>query len=181
MKYTGGSICPESNEATSFTINLYCDPDAAWDYYDFSPGMIGDICAPYLDTVSRAACSNLSVSQLWGYLEQYKYEFGAFFLVIGLALVFAGRILLKPAVCFAGFISTVALSCFIYYTVYLEDTSDLAEFWYFLGGGAHAGIAVGILLACCVRVGAAVLAGWGGVCGGLILYEAVIYRAEMVW
>ena len=101
--------------------------------------------------------------------------------MIGLALVFAGRMLLKPAVCFAGFLSTVLLSCFIFYAVYLEDTSDVADFWYFLGGGALVGIGVGILLACCVRLGAAVLAGWGGVCGGLILYEAVIYRAEMVW
>ena len=89
--------------------------------------------------------------------------------------------MLKPAVCFAGFLTTVALSCFIYYSVYLENESDLADFWFFLGGGALAGIIVGLIMCMCVRFGAAVLAGWGGVCGAMILYSAVIYKAELEW
>ena len=69
LKYTGGDVCPDTNEPTTISINAYCDPDAAWDYYDLGPGMIGDICSPYIDSVSRAACASLSVSQLWGYLD----------------------------------------------------------------------------------------------------------------
>lgn len=33
----------------------------------------------------------------------------------------------------------------------------------------------------CTRLGAAILAGWGGATCGLILYSAVIYKAEMEW
>ena len=125
LTYINGAICPETNEPTTFSINMYCDPDMGWEEYDFSAGAYGPICTPHIDTISRVACSRLSVSQLWDYLVEYKEWFGAFLLTIGLALVFVGRLLLKPAVCFAGFLTTVMISCFIYYSVYLQDTSDL--------------------------------------------------------
>ena len=89
--------------------------------------------------------------------------------------------MLKPAVCFAGFLTTIAVSCFIYYSVYLQNESDLADFWWFLGGGALAGIFIGLLMCLCIRLGAAVLAGWGGACGGMILYSSFIYLAGQEW
>lgn len=119
LTYTNGATCPSTNEPTQFSINMYCDPDMGWEEYDFSAGAMGDICSPNIDTVSRVACARLSVSQLWDYLTKYKDYFGAFLLTIGLTLVFVGRLLLKPAVCFAGFLTTVMVSCFVYYSVYL--------------------------------------------------------------
>lgn len=181
LTYTGGDACPTTGKPTQFSINMYCDPNMGWEDYDFSAGMLGDICSPYLDTVSRAACSRLSVSQLWDYLSKYSDYFGAFLLLAGVLLVFSGRLLLKPAVCFAGFLTTILVSCFIYYAVYFEDTSDVEDFWFFLGGGALVGIFVGLFACWCTRLGAAVLAGWGGLCGGLILYESFIYRADSQW
>ena len=89
--------------------------------------------------------------------------------------------MIKPSICFAGFLSTIALSCFIFYAVYLDNTSDLADFWYFLGGGALVGILIGLLLAWAVKVGAAILAGWGGFCLALILNETLFYRAGQPW
>ena len=105
---------------------MYCDPNMPLTVHDTSAGVLGDLCAPYLEIVSQAACPRLSVSQLWGYLADYAVYFGAFFLVVGVLLVFIGRKLLKPAICFTGFLTTIALSCLIYYSVYLEDTSNLA-------------------------------------------------------
>jgi len=147
--------------------------------YDISFGVLGNICEPYVDTVSSVACSRLSVSELWEYLAQYSNYFGVFMLVSGMLLTFIGRKLLKPAVCFAGFLTSILISCFIFYAVYVEDESDIADFWYFLGGGAAVGIAVGLLMCWAVRIGASVLAAWGGVCGGLILYESFIFRADV--
>lgn len=181
MTYTGGQVCEKTGEPTQFRINLYCNPSGSWTSYDYSAGMMGDICNPHFDLVSRAACPRLSVSDLWGYLEDYSYYFGAVLLVAGLGLVFAGRQLIKPAVCFAGFLTTVLVSCIIFYSVYLEDESDLSDFWYFFGGGALVGIFAGLFACWAARFGAALLAGWGGLCGGLILYESVIYRAEQPW
>lgn len=181
LTYGNGSICPETQEKTSFSLNMYCDPDMGLEEYDFSLGVLGNLCDPYVDVVAGAACPRLSVSELWGYLADYSDYFGAGLLLVGTLLVFIGRMLLKPAVCFAGCMSTLVVTCIIYYSVYLNDVSDLSEFWYFLGGGAVAGIIVGLLLAWCVRIGAAVLAGWGGLVGALILNESILFRAEQPW
>lgn len=181
LQYTGGSTCPETGKPTTFTINMYCDSSMEKTAFDYSQGALGNVCTPYVDTVSWAACERLSVSQLWGYLADYSDYFGAFLLIAGLLLVFVGRSLVKPAVCCAGFLTTIVLSCVIYYSVYLNDTSDLSEFWYFLGGGAAVGILVGLLMCWAMKLGAAILAGWGGVCAGLILNETLVYRAGMEW
>lgn len=182
MIYKNGEKCDiTSNEKATFQINMYCEPDAKSTYFEYSPGVLGNICAPYVDIVSNAACSKLSVSELWEYLAKYSDFFGVFLLISGVLLVFLGRKLLRPAVCCAGFLSTIFLACIIFYAVYVDETGDIAQFWYFLGGGALAGIFVGLLLCWAVKVGAAVLAGWGGVTGGLILYETVLFRAEQEW
>ena len=143
--------------------------------------MLGNLCDPYIDTVSWVACARLDVSALWEYIAKYSDYLGVFLLIAGTLLVFFGRRLLKPAVCFAGFLSTLALTCIIFYAVYAENTSDLADFWYFFGGGIVLGVVVGLLACWALRFGAAVLAGWGGLCGGLILNEALLYMAEAEW
>merc|ERR1712060_20056 len=181
LTYANGSTCPSSGQPYKFSINMYCDETMGHEDYEFSLGALGNICEPYIDTVSWVACKRLDVSALWDYISEYSEYFGVFLLISGMLLTFTGRKLLKPAICCAGFLTTIALSCLIFYSVYLEKESQLADFWYFLGGGAFVGIFIGLLLAYFWKIGAAVLAGWGGLCGGLILNETVLFRAEMEW
>ena len=101
--------------------------------------------------------------------------------MIGVALVLFGRKLIKPAVFFAGLITCTLFACLLFYSVYFTKTSQVEDFWFFLGGGILTGIIVGILLSCFVKLGAAILAGWGGFCIGLILNESIVYRAEQEW
>ena len=91
--------------------------------YEFSLGALGNICEPYIDTVSWVACKRLDVSALWDYISEYSEYFGVFLLISGMLLTFTGRKLLKPAICCAGFLTTIALSCLIFYSVYLEKES----------------------------------------------------------
>jgi hypothetical protein len=119
LSYENGAICPESGMKMKFTLNMYCDPDMDIDEYDFSAGALGNVCEPYLDTVSKVACSRLSISQLWEYISKYSDYFGVFLFIAGFLLVFLGRRLLKPAICCTGFLSAIAVSCLIFYSVYL--------------------------------------------------------------
>jgi len=182
LSYVNGPICnATSNTKAKLRINMYCDPNESSTYFDVSPGVLGNVCEPYIDTVSNAACSKLNVSELWAYLGEYSDFLGVFLLVSGLILVFLGRKLIRPAVCCAGFLTTIFVACLIFYSVYVDDEGDLAQFWYFLAGGALAGIFVGLLMAWALKLGAAVLAGWGGLTAGLILYESVLFRAGQEW
>jgi len=179
LKYNHGAKCPSTGEDYSFTINVYCDANI--DDADFNGRAYGDACSPYINVISKYGCPTLSVSELWNYIAKYEDYFGVFAIVAGIMLCFFGHWLIKPSICFAGFLSTIVLSCLIFYAVYLDNTSDLADFWYFLGGGALVGILVGLVLAWAVKVGAAILAGWGGFCLALILNETLFYRAGVEW
>jgi hypothetical protein len=130
---------------------------------------------------SVGACDIFSNSLLWEYLDMIKPYLGAIGIACGIPLCFFGLKMIKPSVCFAGFLTVTGLSCLLFYTIFLTDINKTSAFWYFLGGGALAGIIIGLLLAKFVRFGAAVLAGWGGFCAGLILNEMVLYRFELSW
>ena len=113
------------------------------------------------------------MSEIWGYLEQYEYYFGAFFIAVGVPLCFFGRKLLPVAICLSGLLTSIFVACFLFYTIYLQGQDDLEAFWFFLGGGILLGIILGCLLSRprFMKVGASILAGWGGYCVGLILVE----------
>ena len=74
----------------------------------------------------------------------------------------------------------IAFSCFLFYTIVL-DKSNLSTFWIYMGSGALAGVIFGLLMCWCTRVGAALLAGYGGASIALMIYSAVIYKAELHW
>ena len=62
LTYTNGQVCEATGVPTKFSLNMYCDPDMGTTDYDISLGVLGNLCEPYIDTVSNAACSRLSVS-----------------------------------------------------------------------------------------------------------------------
>jgi len=70
LSYINGAPCEsDPSRLSSFTINMYCDDTMGWEDYDFSPGVLGDLCAPHVDTVSKIACPRFSTSQLFSYLD----------------------------------------------------------------------------------------------------------------
>lgn len=73
------------------------------------------------------------------------------------------------------------LSLLIFYAVYINSIDELSTFYYWMGGGAAVGVIVGVLLAACVKVGAALLAAWGGFALGIILNAAVMFHFEYSW
>lgn len=163
-------------------LDVYCDANATFGDVGYFSGYVqGTDCAPYVEIISPYGCAALSVNEIWTFLAQYEYYFGAFFIVIGFLLCFFGRRMIKPSVCIAGFLTTIFATLLFFYTIWLNQSTDIAEFWYFLGGSALVGILIGLLLAKFVKVGAAILAGWGGFAGGLILYETILFRAGQDW
>ena len=177
LKYGGGQICEDTGEPSTFTINMFCN--STFDYEQFEYGVLayGDICNPQVDMISWAACPRLDINDFFVYLEQYDVYFGALFLIGGVLLVIWGRKFIRPAVFLAGFLSSLLLMALIFYAVYFDSLSQTKDFWFFVGGGVLLGIIVGLLLSCYVKIGAAVLAGWGGYALGMIFYEAVVFRA----
>lgn len=115
-------------------------------------------------------------------MDQLEPYIGVLGIVGGFIACFYGIRLLKPFLFVAGFLTSCLLSLLFCYAVYANSIEDLTStFYYFLGGGALAGILIGWLLAKFVKVGAAVLAGWGGFALGLMLNEAFLFHIEAIW
>lgn len=125
--------------------------------------------------MSSLGCDVFSNSILWNYIEKVEPYLGAIAIAVGFVVCLFGLKLVKPSICMAGFITCTLLSCLFFYAVYANSLNDVDTFWYFLGGGAVAGILLGLLLAKFVKFGAAVLAGWGGFAAGIILNESVLF------
>lgn len=168
ITYTGGDVCPSGN-ASSFSVNVYCSMTLDIVNTRYSGMAQGDACNPYVEIVSSLGCNVLSHSILWEYLDLIKPYLGFVSIVMGVFLCFLGLKIVKVGVCLAGFLSCTLASCILFYAVYFNTMDDVNTFFYFLGGGLIAGIIVGILLACFIRFGAAVLAGWGGFALGLLI------------
>jgi hypothetical protein len=186
LTYTGGSCAYGSGPAT-FTIKSWCDPNIpiAETVYngEVSYGVDDvDKCNPYVEiTGSIGGCDLLSNSYIWEYLAYAEPYLGIIGIVGGLCLCFYGLKLIKPAICFAGFLTCTMLALLFFYAVYATSAEELSTFYYWMAGGAVVGIIVGYFLSAMVKVGAAILAGWGGFMLGLILNEAFLYQFEAVW
>lgn len=179
--YSGG-ICSSTGGPASFTIKTWCNASISVLDTEYSGQAYGDVCNPFVEiTSSVGSCDLFSNSIIWEYLAYAEPYLGAIAIVGGVILTFFGFKLLKPSICFAGFLTATAASLLVFYAVYSTSIDELSTFYYWMAGGAVIGLILGLFLAYFVRVGAAILAGWGGFMIGLILNEAILYRFEFVW
>ena len=110
-----------------------------------------------------------------------KPYIGAIAITGGIMLCFYGLALVKPSICFITFLTCIVVSLFIFYACFLTAIEITPVFWYFLGGGVAGGLVVGILMAKFVKIGAAILGGWGGFALGLILNESLLWHFYLSW
>lgn len=180
--YSGGE-CASTGGPATFTIKAWCDPEISVADTQYNGTALGDdVCNPYVEISSSiGGCDLFSNSMIWDYLSYAEPYLGAAAIGGGLVMCFFGLKLIKPSICFAGFLSCTALAMLFFYAIYASSVDELATFYYWLGGGAVIGCVVGWFLAHFVKVGAAILAGWGGFMLGLILNEAFLYTFEYVW
>mgnify|MGYP001589952379 FL=1 len=99
-------------------------------------------------------------------------------MVVGLGLCILGRKLFKPAICLIGMCAFVFISLLFFYSVFFNVNTQAYVGWVVLSISIILGDGVGIFLYKVSRAGVAVLAGWGGLCLGLILYSAFLYKTE---
>lgn len=118
---------------------------------------------------------------IWEYISYVEPYLGAVAIVLSIPMIFFGIKLIRPSVCFAGFLTSVLLSLLVFYTIYASSVDELATFYYWMAGGAVVGFILGWFLQHFVRVGVAILAGWGGWMLGLMINEAFLWEFEDVW
>lgn len=182
IKYSGG-VCKSTGGPASFSIRAWCNESIPVASTEFNGTAFGDdVCNPYVEIHSSiGGCDLFSNSMMWEYLSYAEPYIGIVAIVGGIAMTFFGLKLVKPSICFAGFLSSIMLSMLFFYAIYASSVEELSTFYYWIAGGAVIGLILGWFLSHFVKVGAAVLAGWGGFMIGLILNEAFLYTFDFVW
>ena len=123
-------------------------------------------------------CPKFDLNALWTFLDEYSYIWGVLFIVGGIFLCFFGRKLFKAAIFMVTAIFTVFAILLLFYTTFLEDTTEAWVGWTVLACSILIGLVAGFFMMKLERIGAALLAGWGGFLLGVMLNEMVLYLAE---
>lgn len=118
------------------------------------------------------------MNALWTFLDDYSYIWGALFIIAGIFLAFFGRKLFTAAVFLVTAILVVFAILLLFYTTFLKDTTEVWVGWTVLVCSILIGCVAGFFMMKLERVGAALLAGWGGFLVGFMLNETVLYLAE---
>jgi hypothetical protein len=101
------------------------------------------------------------------------------FVVLGLLINLTGRKLFKVIVFIAGVLLVVCAALLIFYTTFLKSNTDAWVGWVVLGGSILVGLLLGCLFVKIIKLGAFVIAAWGGFALGLLLYEALpLYKID---
>ena len=127
---------------------------------------------------SANVCSKFDLNALWQFLDDYSYIWGVLFIVGGIFLCFFGRKLFKGAVFMVSALLTVFAILLLFYTTFLKDTTETWVGWTVLACSILIGLVVGFFMMKLERLGAALLAGWGGFLLGFMINEMALYHVE---
>ena len=99
-------------------------------------------------------------------------------MVGGLFLCVLGRKLFVWAIFLITSFATCFLIMLLFYSAFLRDTTADWVGWLVLACSVIIGVIVGILMTRMQRIGAAILAGWGGFMLGLLINETFLYKEQ---
>lgn len=175
LQYTNNDSTPEC----SLLVGLICNKDMDGMTTTGLEDVVSNTACSYKTTLTSAdVCPSFDLNALWTFLDEYSYIWGVLFIVGGIFLGFLGRKLFKAAVFMVTAILVVFAILLLFYTTFLEDTTEEWVGWTVLVCSILIGLVAGFFMMKLERVGAALLAGWGGFLIGVMLNEMVLYKAE---
>lgn len=127
---------------------------------------------------SESVCPSFDLNALWIFLDEYSYIWGILFIAGGAFFCFFGRKLIKAAIFAVTAILIVFAILLLFYTTFLSSTTEVWVGWTVLVCSILLGLVGGFFMMKIERVGAALLAGWGGFLVGLMINEMALYKAE---
>lgn len=159
-------------------VGLYCDENAVnTTYGTLSPNTQKTYY--YTSMTNAAACPIYTYNALVQFVLEYKYLWGSVFILMGVFLAFFGRNLFSAALFIVAAIVFIGLILVIFYSTFLSDTTNLVT-WIVITCTILVGLLVGFFAMKLEKIGACLLAGWGGFCCGVLLNETVLYYATSV-
>ena len=183
MDTTFGLKYSNPDNGCSLTVGLYCDEstNGAWTTTALVNQGANQSGCDYTTTLtSSEVCASFDLNALWTFLEEYDYLWGACFIIAGAFLGFFGRKLFKAAIFMVTAVLVVFAILLLFYTTFLEDTTEEWVGWTVLVCAILIGLVAGFFMMKLERFGVSLLAGWGGFLLGFFFFEMCLYPTESV-
>jgi hypothetical protein len=142
----------------------------------FSNG--GDGCTKVVSFKHETGCKNDSLNALWEWFNSNKWVMFSVFLIIGSIICFLGRTLFKPVLFISGMFLSVCLVWLIFYSTFLSSNTKPWVGWVVLVGSILLGLLIGAIFVKLAKLGAFILAAWGGFSVSLLIYNAFLYKMD---
>jgi len=123
-------------------------------------------------------CPVYTLNALWQFIDEYEWLWGTIFIGIGFFLGLFGKKLFSATLFIIGMLATVSLVLILFYTTFLTSKTAAWVGWTVLACSILLGVLGGFILFKCQKLGAAILGGWGGFMGGLLINTAVLFTAH---
>jgi hypothetical protein len=135
-------------------------------------------CQRVISFNHKVGCKFDQLSGLWGWISSNKWVMFSIFLVIGTLICFLGRTLFKPILFIAGVFLAVFVVWLIFYSTFLKNNTKAWVGWVVLACSVILGLIVGACLVKLSKIGAFVLAAWGGFTVALLIYNSFLYKMD---
>ena len=122
LEFTNSEVaCPSVSGTYGLKITAFCDKT-------LSSGQMRDVkwdrntrgtCVQEVSMYSRDACPAFDANSLWAFAEEYKFVWGAIYVVIGLFVNFFGRVMIKPTTFFLSFVVLTFVQLFVLYSLFM--------------------------------------------------------------
>ena len=175
ITYNSGNIKDGCKGEPTFQIQIQCDKDVEVTS-DYTISDSDDKCYKILSFKHKTGCKIGNLSGLWQWFTKNKWFMFVAFLIIGSVLCFLGRTLFRPVLFIAGMLLAVSLVWIIFYSTFLNENTKPWVGWVVLVGAIIFGLVIGCLMVKLVKLGAFVLAAWGGYALALLIYNAFLYK-----
>ena len=166
-----GAPAPLDPNTVYLQVKISCDRSSY--YRDY---IIDDSSTPVvISFYSSVGCSVADVSGLWSWINSNQWVLFAIFLISGAVICFLGRTLFKPVLFMAGLLLSVSLVWLVFYSTFLNSRTEQWVGWVVLACSILLGLIIGIIFVKLVKLGAFVVAAWGGFSLGILIYNAFGY------
>lgn len=102
-------------------------------------------------------------------------------MICGIILSLMGRKLFNVAIFFVGLLATIYGIMILFYAIFFSADTAYWVGWLVLSCSVLLGVVAGYFLCKSIRLGAAIISGWGGYCLGLLLNTLFMYKIGSDW
>lgn len=154
---------------------MLCDKSLDTPVIETIKDLAGD-CNYQTTFQGKAACPSFDFSTIWDFFEQNTWLWSTLLIVAGAFVCLLGRLMFKTTIFLATTFAVICGILLIFYSTFLKDTTEDWVAWTVLGVSIIIGIIAGFFMMKLERVGAALLAGWGGFMIGALINEMALYK-----